>query len=92
MTRKVSNWLNDVPRNWEKMRLKDVGYLYGGLTGKSGDDFQSDDLAITKPYIPFTNILIKCLRTSKHTIHISHAAYIPVTDRLGKTFCNIKHI
>lgn len=57
MTRRISDWLNAIPKNWEKKRLKDVGYLYGGLTGKSGEDFQIDDRAITKPYIPFTNIL-----------------------------------
>ena len=38
------------------MRLKDVGYLYGGLTGKSGDDFHEEDPDKVKPFIPFTNV------------------------------------
>lgn len=43
---------------WKRLRLKDIGYLYGGLTGKSGDDFRCDenDYGI-KPYLTFTNIL-----------------------------------
>lgn len=39
------------------MRLKDVGYMYSGLTGKSGDDFRCEELAKTKAFVPFTNIL-----------------------------------
>ena len=42
---------------WKSFRLKDVSFLYGGLTGKAGDDFRSDNLNETKPFIPFTNIL-----------------------------------
>lgn len=39
------------------MRLKDYGFMYSGLTGKSGDDFRCEDLSQTKAFIPFTNIL-----------------------------------
>lgn len=52
-----NSWIDSVPLDWRKLRLKDVGFLYGGLTGKSGEDFRSDDRSITKPFIPFTNIL-----------------------------------
>ena len=38
------------------MRLKDIGYLYGGLNGKSGDDFHEEDPDKVKPFIPFTNV------------------------------------
>ena len=38
------------------MRLKDLGYLYSGLTGKAGADFAIEDPAQGKPFVPFTNI------------------------------------
>ena len=38
-------------------RLKDVGYLYGGLTGKAGEDFEvNEDKDNFAYFIPFTNI------------------------------------
>lgn len=51
------DWIGQIPAHWHTIRLKDVSYLYGGLTGKAGDDFRCDDLTQTKPFIPFTNIL-----------------------------------
>ena len=51
------DWMGMIPNHWERYRLKDIGYMYGGLTGKSGDDFRCDDESITKPYVPFTNVL-----------------------------------
>lgn len=42
--------------NWLKYRLKDLGSLYSGLSGKSGDDFNQDDNSDNKGFIPFTNI------------------------------------
>lgn len=50
-------WIGEVPEHWEVKRLKDIAYLYSGLTGKSGDDFRCDNRNITKPYVPFTSIL-----------------------------------
>lgn len=50
-------WIGEVPEHWRRMRLKDIAYLYSGLTGKSGDDFRCDNTNITKPYVPFTSIL-----------------------------------
>ncbi|MCQ4034859.1 restriction endonuclease subunit S [Kaistella montana] len=44
------------PSNWEKYRLKDLGKLYSGLSGKSGDDFNQDDNPNNRGFIPFTNI------------------------------------
>lgn len=46
----------ETPTIWSKKRLKDVGYLYSGLSGKSGDDFNQDDNKDNKGFIPFTNI------------------------------------
>ena len=50
-------WIGMIPEHWERFRLKDLGYMYSGLTGKSGDDFRNDDEDMTKSYVPFTNIL-----------------------------------
>lgn len=50
-------WIGMIPEHWQRFRLKDLGYMYGGLTGKSGDDFRCDDETKTKPYVPFTNVL-----------------------------------
>lgn len=46
----------ETPILWSKKRLKDFGYLYSGLSGKSGDDFNQDDNENNKGFIPFTNI------------------------------------
>ena len=51
------DWIGQIPEHWTRKRLKDIAYLYSGLTGKAGDDFRCDDIEKTKPYIPFTNIL-----------------------------------
>lgn len=50
-------WIGMIPEHWERFRLKDLGYMYSGLAGKSGDDFRCDDETKTKPYVPFTNVL-----------------------------------
>ena len=47
--------IREVPEHWKICRLKEVGYLYGGLTGKSGDDFINEN-ECSEPFIPFTNI------------------------------------
>ncbi len=44
------------PLDWTKKRLKDLGTLYSGLSGKSGDDFNQEDNSNNKSFIPFTNI------------------------------------
>lgn len=50
-------WIGMIPEHWKRFRLKDLGYMYSGLTGKAGDDFRCDDETKTKPYVPFTNVL-----------------------------------
>lgn len=45
-----------VPTKWKRYRLKDIGKLYSGLSGKSGDDFRKENNPHNKGYIPFTNI------------------------------------
>lgn len=51
------DWIGKIPAHWKVKRLKDIAYLYSGLTGKSGDDFTPEQEPGTKPYIPFTNVL-----------------------------------
>lgn len=46
----------EVPEAWNRYRLKDIGKLYSGLSGKSGDDFRQDNHPDNKGFIPFTNI------------------------------------
>ena len=49
-------WIGEIPNHWNKLGLGKIGNLYGGLTGKSGEDFRSEDNKLNRPYIPFTNI------------------------------------
>jgi type I restriction enzyme S subunit len=46
----------EVNADFNMFRLKDLGYLYSGLSGKSGEDFNQDDNLNNKGFIPFTNI------------------------------------
>ena len=47
--------LGEVPEHWELKRLKEIGFLFSGLTGKSGEDF-TDENIYSAPFVPFTNI------------------------------------
>lgn len=49
-------WIGCMPKGWRVCRLKEVGFLYGGLTGKSGTDFDVDEDDKFAYFIPFTNI------------------------------------
>ncbi|WP_417315936.1 restriction endonuclease subunit S [Cycloclasticus pugetii] len=49
------DWIGQVPEHWNLKRLKDLGYLYSGLAGKSGEDFTEEHIN-SSPFIPFTNI------------------------------------
>lgn len=53
---KESEFVFPVNTNWKRYRLKDLGFLYSGLSGKAGDDFNQDDNPNNKGFIPFTNI------------------------------------
>lgn len=48
--------LNNDTSHWYSARLKDIGSLYSGLSGKSGNDFNQDENPNNKGFIPFTNI------------------------------------
>ncbi len=53
---KESEFIFPVNENWKRYRLKDLGFLYSGLSGKAGDDFNQEENTNSKPFIPFTNI------------------------------------
>lgn len=42
-----------IPNDWELFKLGDIGKTFGGLSGKSKDDFNNGGV----PYIPFMNIM-----------------------------------
>ena len=50
------DWIGKIPEHWKSIRLKYIGYLYGGLSGKSSKDFNQSSNPDNKPFIPFTNI------------------------------------
>lgn len=67
-------WLDQIPSSWERSRIRMVGNLYGGLTGKKGDDFNREENKSNKPFVPFTNI-------SKNTyISKDHFQYVNVEE------------
>lgn len=49
-------WIGKIPSHWEIKRLKNIGKLYSGLSGKSGSDFEKTPTENYKPFINFTNI------------------------------------
>lgn len=49
-------WIGEIPKHWQVKRLKDVGYLYSGLSGKTGEHFNQEVSDKSQHYIPFTNI------------------------------------
>ena len=63
---KESEFIFSVNANWKRYRLKDLGFLYSGLSGKAGDDFNQDDNPYNKGFIPFTNIANNTYLKSNH--------------------------
>jgi type I restriction enzyme S subunit len=64
-------WLETIPENWEVSKLKYLGNLFGGLTGKSGVDFNNDENHKNKPYIPYTNIFNNTYISKDHFHYVS---------------------
>jgi type I restriction enzyme S subunit len=64
-------WLEEIPEHWNISRLKYLGDLYGGLTGKSGVDFNNDENPKNKPYIPYTNIFNNTYISKDHFNYVS---------------------
>ena len=63
-------WVGEIPKSWEETRLKYIGNLYGGLTGKSGEDFKQEDNPNNKPYIPYTNIFRNTYISKNHVDYV----------------------
>ena len=63
-------WIGEIPSHWEETRLRYSGKLFGGLTGKSGDDFKQEDNPNNKPYIPYTNIFRNTYISKKHVDYV----------------------
>ena len=64
-------WGIKIPNNWSITKLKYLGLLYGGLTGKSGSDFNNDENPSNKPYIPYTNIYRNTYISKNHFDYVS---------------------
>ena len=64
-------WLETIPENWEVSKLKYLGNLFGGLTGKNGGDFNNDENPKNKPYIPYTNIFNNTYISKDHFHYVS---------------------
>ena len=65
------DWMNEIPSNWEKSRIRMVGDLYGGLTGKKGSDFNDEDNPSNKPFVPFTNIFNNTYISKDHFQYVN---------------------
>ncbi|EIP2874374.1 restriction endonuclease subunit S [Campylobacter upsaliensis] len=49
-------WLGEIPQSWEIKKLKYIGEIFGGVTGKTIKDFSKEYKPNFKPYITFTNV------------------------------------
>jgi type I restriction enzyme S subunit len=49
-------WIGKIPEHWCEYRMKDLGFLYSGLSGKAGEDFNQEENYNNCDFIPFTNI------------------------------------
>lgn len=49
-------WLGEIPKHWEIKKLKYIGEIFGGVTGKTIKDFSKEYKPNFKPYITFTNV------------------------------------
>ena len=77
-------WIGEVPEHWGLKRLKELGDLYSGLTGKSGDDFSQEN-EHGEPFVPFTNIANNFyLSTSNLKLVVIHPSekqnYVKIND------------
>lgn len=67
-------WIGEIPEHWDSIRLKYIGNLYGGLSGKSSADFKQDNNPNNKPFIPFTNI------ANNKVIDPNHLQYVVIKE------------
>jgi len=59
-------WLGEIPEDWKVKKLKFLGKIFPGLSGKKGDDFSKEYSCGLKPFIPFTNICNNLKISNEH--------------------------
>lgn len=70
------DWIGEIPKHWEVRKLKHLGFIYSGLSGKSSSDFYTENTGQTnKPYIPFANIY------NNDIIDVSKYDYVSIVSR-----------
>ncbi|WP_230466724.1 restriction endonuclease subunit S [Faecalibacter macacae] len=50
------DWIGQIPAHWELEKFKYLGFIYPGLSGKKGDDFNKEIFEGAKEFVPFTTI------------------------------------
>ncbi|EAI0239071.1 restriction endonuclease subunit S [Campylobacter jejuni] len=67
-------WLGEIPQDWKVKRLRYIGYVFGGLVGKTSKDFSDEYIKGFKPYITFKNV---CDNT---IINFNKIEYVNIND------------
>lgn len=67
-------WIGKIPEGWEVKRLKYLGNIYSGISGKRGEDFSKENNGYMKPFVPFTNIC------NNLKIEIDQYQYVKISD------------
>lgn len=65
-------WIGEIPEHWEVKKLKYLGVIFPGITGKAGEDFSKVKKVGFKPFIPFTSIF------NNQTIDLSKHQYVNI--------------
>lgn len=69
------DWLGSIPAHWQIKKLKYLGNIFAGITGKAGEDFAKEQLTDRhKPFIPFTNIC------NNNVININQYQYVKIKE------------
>jgi type I restriction enzyme S subunit len=50
------DWIGRIPAHWSVKRLKHLGKIYAGITGKAGDDFSKEPKEGFMPFVPFVSV------------------------------------
>lgn len=76
-------WLGEIPSHWEIKKMKFLGSIFPGLSGKKGDDFSKEFREDFKPFIPFTNICNN-LKIDTDQYQYVHIAEFEVQNKVQK--------
>lgn len=61
-----------IPENWNFLKLRHIGSLYSGLSGKSGKDFQIENSK--NRYVPFTSI------SNDIVVNLEKLSFVKIND------------